>query len=202
MHKSGESSQFHWHNKLFTHLVASYQKCWTEKTRKEMQNKFLLTTRLNQIWLGVWSEKLINQAYTLGLPSMNCFLLSPPTTISDPNMGTMTARAENVAATILSSVSRRPINIWIKRKKHNQMNVQRRKTDPLRLVECEAKSEKSEKNGFGPILAHSTTLNRDGEILPDHRQKHRKIQLRSTFIQRCLFKFTSMSAKNYTFRLG
>lgn len=163
-----------------------------------MQNKFLLTTRLNQIWLGVWSEKLINQAYTLGLPSMNCFLLSPPTTISDPNMGTMTARAENVAATILSSVSRRPINIWIKRKKHNQMNMQRRKTDPLRLVECEAKSEKSEKNGFGPILAHSTTLNRDGEILPDHRQRHRKIQLRSTFTQRCLFKFTSMYAKNYT----
>ena len=150
------------------------------------------------VWLGVWREKLINQAYTLGLPSMNCFLLSPPTTISDPNMGTMTARAENVAATILSSVSRRPINIWIKRKKHNQMNVQRRKTDPLRLVECEAKSEKSERNGFGPILAHSTTLNRDGEILPDHRQKHRKIQLRLTFTQRCLFKFTSRYAKNYT----
>ena len=51
---------------------------------------------------------------------MKCFFLSPPTTTFAPNTGTMIDRAENVAATILSSVSRKPINICGKKILKNQ----------------------------------------------------------------------------------
>ena len=77
------------------------------------------------------------------------------------------------------------------------MRVQRCKTDPFRLVESEAKSEKTVWCGFDP--PHQTGT---GKILPDHRQKQRKIQLRSTFTQRFMFQFTSCTQKTRQHLLG
>lgn len=60
-------------------------------------------------WAADWGKFKLSR--TFGLPSMKYFFLSPPTTTLAPNIGTMTAREEKVADTILSSVSRRPISI-------------------------------------------------------------------------------------------
>lgn len=102
-------------NNLSTYLVASLWTSWTKKKRKQLHkietNRHeSKTDRGEQSVFESTRDNILSR--TFGLPSMKYFLLSPPTTTPAPNMGTMTARAEKVAETILSSVSRRPSNIW------------------------------------------------------------------------------------------
>lgn len=48
---------------------------------------------------------MVTQVHTLGIPLVNSLSLVPPMTVEPPRMGTRQAKALNVAATTVSSVS-------------------------------------------------------------------------------------------------